>query len=62
MIESNIELRVTVQRLKQFKNALSVLRSNTEINPIELEIRAGFIESEIEIFEDDIRDYLYRGL
>jgi len=62
MIESNIELRVTVQRLKEFKTALNCLRSNSEINPIEIEIRAGFIESQIEIFEDDIREYLYRGL
>jgi hypothetical protein len=62
MIESNIELRVTVQRLLEFKTALKGLRSNTQMDPLEIEIRAGFIESQIEIFEDDIREYLYRGL
>jgi hypothetical protein len=62
MIQSNVELRVTVKRLKEFKDALACLKSNTEIDPLEVEIRAGFIQSQIEIFEHDISEYLYRGL
>jgi hypothetical protein len=62
MIESNIELRVTVKWLKEFKDALNCLRNNTEMDPIEVQIRAGAIQAQIEIFEDDIREYLYRGL
>jgi hypothetical protein len=61
MIQSSIELRVTVKKLKEFKDALGCLRSNSDIDPLEIELRTGAIQSQIDIFEDDIREYLYRG-
>jgi hypothetical protein len=61
MIQSNLELRVAVKWLKNFKIVLANLLKS-ELDELEREIQCGAIQSEIDSLEDKIRDYLYRGL
>jgi hypothetical protein len=61
MIQSNLELRVAVKWLKDFKIVLANLLKS-ELDDLEREIQSMAIQSEIDVIESDIRDYLYRGL
>lgn len=61
MIQSNLELRVAVKWLKDFKTVLANLLKS-ELDDLEREIQSMAIQSEIDVIESDIRDYLYRGL
>lgn len=61
MIQSNLELRQSVIWLKNFKDAMADMLRR-ELDSLEREIYTRAIQSEIDVLEHDIRDYLYRGL
>jgi len=59
MIKNEKQYQITSKKLLEFKEAFEKVKENKEINPILQEIQMGALQAQIEIFEDEIKEYLH---
>jgi len=57
MIKNGKQFQVTSEKLQEFRNALKIIEVKEDVNPILKEIQIKAITAQIEILEDDIREY-----
>src|SRR5262245_61610693 len=57
MIKNDKQNSITKQKLEQFRIALEQLESQDDIHPLQKQIQIDGVKSQIEEFENDIREY-----
>lgn len=57
MIKNERQFQVAQRKLGEFRASLARLKDNKEMRPEEIEIRAEFVQGQIDVFEEELEEY-----